>query len=80
MENNLHILPADGYVNVPVERYVALIRAETERNILESAIRGQASYSVDNVMAAILEARKRESEMDSLHLLTIPQTEAPDAE
>lgn len=80
MENNLHVLDTDGYVNVPVERYVALIRAETECNILESAIRGQASYSVENVMDAILEARKREREMDTMHLLAVPKPEATDAE
>ncbi len=47
-----------GFVLVPQDRYEELIRAETERNVLEATIKGENSYNVDRVLAAIQKARK----------------------
>ena len=43
---------------VPQDRYEELIRAETERDVLEATIKGENSYNVDRVLAAIQKARK----------------------
>lgn len=48
-----------GFVLVPQDRYEELIRAETERDVLEAVITGERSYSVDTVMDAIKAARGR---------------------
>ena len=47
-----------GFVLGPQDRYEELIRAETERDVLEATIKGENSYNVDRVLAAIQEARK----------------------
>lgn len=47
-----------GFVLVPQDRYEELIRAETERDILEVTIKGENSYNVDRVLGAIQTARK----------------------
>lgn len=47
-----------GFVLVPQDRYEELIRAETERDVLEETIKGENSYNVDRVLAAIQKARK----------------------
>lgn len=47
-----------GFVLVPQDRYEELIRAETERDVLEATIKGENSYNVDRVLAAIQQARK----------------------
>ena len=47
-----------GFVLVPQDRYEELIRAETERDVLEATIKGENSYNVDRVLAAIQKARK----------------------
>lgn len=48
-----------GFVLVPQDRYEELIRAETERDVLEAVIAGKSSYSVDTVMDAIKAARRK---------------------
>ena len=35
-----------GFVLVPQDRYEELIRAETERDVLEATIKGENSYNV----------------------------------
>ena len=47
-----------GLVLVPQDRYEELIRAETERDVLEATIKGENRYNVDRVLAAIQKARK----------------------
>lgn len=42
-----------GFVLVPQDRYEELVRAETERDVLEATIKGENSYNVDRVLAAI---------------------------
>lgn len=47
-----------GFVLVPQDRYEELIRAETERNVLEATIKGENGYNVERVFNAIQQARK----------------------
>ena len=47
-----------GFVLVPQDRYEELIRAETERDVLEATIKGENSYNVERVLGAIQQARK----------------------
>lgn len=48
-----------GFVLVPQDRYEELIRAETERDVLEATICGENRYTVGQVMDAIKAARWR---------------------
>lgn len=48
-----------GFVLVPRDRFEELVRAETERDVLEVVILGDKSYSVDVVMDAIKKARNK---------------------
>lgn len=48
-----------GFVLVPQDRYEELIRAETERDVLEASIDGRGSYNADAVMGAIKVARRK---------------------
>lgn len=48
-----------GFVLVPQDRYEELVRAETERDVLEATLLGENKYGVDMVMKAILQARNR---------------------
>lgn len=50
-----------GFVLVPQDRYEELVRAETERDVIEAALDGRASYTVQDVMAAIRQARRMAS-------------------
>lgn len=47
-----------GFVLVPQDRYEELIRAETERDVLEATIEGTNSYNIEKVMDAIKTARR----------------------
>lgn len=47
-----------GFVLVPQDRYEELIRAETERDVLEATIQGENRYNIGEVLRAIKEARK----------------------
>lgn len=65
-----------GFVLVPQDIYEELIRAETERDVLEATIQGENSYNTDKVLWAIKEARKAQ-----YHIPYKAETEAPgDAE
>lgn len=48
-----------GFVLVPQDRFEELVRAETERDVLEATIRGENKYSVSAVMEAIMDARNK---------------------
>lgn len=48
-----------GFVLVPQDRYEELIRAETERDVLEITADGKNSYDVKTVLEAIKAARRR---------------------
>lgn len=48
-----------GFVLVPQDRYEELVRAETERDVLEATVMGENKYSVSTVMEAICAARSR---------------------
>lgn len=48
-----------GFVLVPQDRYEELIRAETERDLLEQVIAGEISYLPKDVLDAIRKARSR---------------------
>lgn len=65
-----------GFVLVPQDRYEELIRAETERDVLEATIKGENSYSVGRVLDSIQQAR---SEMLVLRNADEPEATA-DAE
>lgn len=47
-----------GFVLVPQDRYEELVRAETERDLLEHATLGQLSYAVKDIVQAIREVRR----------------------
>lgn len=49
-----------GFVLVPQDRYEELIRAETERDVLEATIKSD-KYFVGTIMDAILYARSKVS-------------------
>lgn len=48
-----------GFVLVPQDRFEELVRAETERDVLEATIRGENKFSVDTVMEAIRVSRNK---------------------
>lgn len=58
LDADLHLDP--GFILIPYQRYEDLIRAETERDVLEATIRSD-KYSADTVMTAILYARSKAS-------------------
>lgn len=47
-----------GFILLPQDRYEELIRAETERNVLEATIEGENSYGIEKVLNAIKTARR----------------------
>lgn len=48
-----------GFVLVPQDRYEELIRAETERDVLETTLLGENKYFAGAVMEAIKKARNK---------------------
>ena len=48
-----------GFVLVPQDRYEELIRAETERDVLEMTVSGGTSYATEKVLVAIRSARSK---------------------
>lgn len=65
-----------GFVLVPQDRYEELIRAETERDVLEATIKGENSYNVDRVLAAIQKAR---SALYRMKMLVLRNADEPEA-
>ena len=53
------VLLEQDYISIPVGLFEDLIRAETERDILEAALLGEHKYSASEVLEAILTARKK---------------------
>lgn len=48
-----------GFVLIPQDRYEEMVRAETERDVLEATILGENMYNIETIMKAILQARNR---------------------
>lgn len=48
-----------GFVLVPQDRFEELVRAETERDVLEATIRGENKFNADTVMEAIRVSRNK---------------------
>lgn len=53
------VLVEQDYISIPVGLFEDLIRAETERDILEAALLGEHKYSASEVLEAIQTARKK---------------------
>lgn len=70
-----------GFVLVPQDRYEELIRAETERDVLEATLSDGSSYSAEKVLAAIKSARSRVYRMKMLTIDTsVTMEDKSDAE
>lgn len=70
-----------GFVLVPQDRYEELIRAETERDVLEAILSDGTSYSAEKVLDAIKSARSRAYRMKMLTIGTsVTMEDKPDAE
>lgn len=65
-----------GFVLVPQDRYEELIRAETERDVLEATIKGENSYSVGRVLDSIQQAR---SALYHMKMLVLRNADEPEA-
>ena len=65
-----------GFVLVPQDRYEELIRAETERDVLEETIMGNNSYNTDKVLEAIQQAR---STLRRMKMLVEKAADKPEA-
>ena len=61
LKNDIHegALIEEDYISIPVSVFEELIRAETERDILEAVISGEHKYTVNDVMQAIQTARTK---------------------
>lgn len=53
------VLLEEEFISIPRGMFEELIRAETERDILEATIEGKNSYLADEVLSAIKDARKK---------------------
>lgn len=53
------VMLQEEFVSIPVSVFEDLIRAETERDILENIITGDKKYAVDDVLKAIQTAREK---------------------
>lgn len=53
------VMLQEEFVSIPVSVFEDLIRAETERDILEAVIGGEHKYTVDDVLQAIQTAREK---------------------
>lgn len=65
-----------GFVLVPQDRYEELIRAETERDVLEATINGENSFSVGRVLDSIQQAR---SALYRMKMLVLRNADEPEA-
>ena len=61
-----------GFVAVPMDRYEDLIRAETERDVLEAVLLKPNGFTAEKAMDAIREARKSLHRMKALVLDSAP--------
>ena len=53
------LMMQEEFVSIPVPVFEDLIRAETERDILEAVLTGNHKYNADDVMSAIQAAREK---------------------
>ena len=53
------VMLQEEFVSIPVSVFEDLIRAETERDILENILTGDKKYAVDDVLKAIQTARAK---------------------
>lgn len=53
------VLVEQDYVSIPLGLFEDLIRAETERDVLEATIEGENSFVVSEVLKSIQTARKK---------------------
>ena len=53
------VMLQEEFVSIPVSVFEDLIRAETERDILENFITGDKKYALDDVLKAIQTAREK---------------------
>ena len=53
------VMLQEEFVSVPVSVFEELIRAETERDILEAVLSGESKYNADEVLKAIKTAREK---------------------
>lgn len=53
------VLVEQDYVSIPLGLFEDLIRAETERDVLEATIEGENSFVVSEVLKSIQAARKK---------------------
>lgn len=53
------VMLQEEFVSIPVSVFEELIRAETERDILENILTGDKKYAVDDVLKAIQTARAK---------------------
>lgn len=53
------VLLEQDYISIPVGLFEDLIRAETERDVLEATIEGENSFVVSEVLKSIQTARKK---------------------
>ncbi len=76
------VMMETDYISIPVSQYEDLIRAETERNILEAAIEGEHRYCIDDILDAIKTARKKWQQrgMLCIGIEADPPTEAAENE
>lgn len=73
-----HTCICPQHISIPAARYEELIRAETERNVLEAIIESGQSYRADDVLNAIKKARVLAAKQ--VITVTIPEEEKGDAE
>lgn len=66
------VMIQEEFVSIPVSVFEDLIRAETERDILENILTGDKKYAVDDVLKAIQTAREK-------HLRGVMRIEISDA-
>ena len=74
--NDLGQMLDPGFVLVPQDRYEELIRAETERDVLEATIKGENSYNVERVLDDIQQAR---SALYRMKMLVLRNADEPEA-
>ena len=53
------VLLDEDFIAVPVSYYEELIRAQTERDIIEATIEGKNRYSIEQVLQGIKDAREK---------------------
>ena len=58
-EADVNTVIVEPTIEIPTSEYIHLIRAETERDILEAVIGSENRYQVEDVLKAIRSARSK---------------------